>query len=134
LEIGTGSGYHTAVLAKIACHVWSVDRIPDLTATAAPRLAALGMTNVSLRVGDGALGWPEAAPFDAIIVAAASPVPPPALLTQLAHGGHLVIPLGSLDAQQLTVIQRISQGYRRRTIGGCRFVPFVSTELPASYQ
>lgn len=132
LEIGTGTGYQTAVLAKIAGHVWSIDRVAELSAEAAPRLAALGIRNITLRVGDGALGWPEAAPFDRIVIAAAAPAPPPLLLTQLAPGGRMIIPLGGPDSQELTVIERITDGFRSRSIGGCRFVPFVSSALGAS--
>ena len=86
LEIGTGTGYQTAVLAKIAGHVWSIERVADLTAEAEPRLTALGIHNVSLRGGDGALGWPEAAPFDTILIAAAAPAPPPRRRTRGSRG------------------------------------------------
>ena len=132
LEIGTGTGYQTAILAKIAGHVWSIDRVPELTAEAAPRLAALGIRNVTLRVGDGALGWPEEAPFDTILIGAAAPVPPPILLDQLATGGRMVLPLGGPEGQELTVVDRSQGGFRRLSIGACRFVPFVSPALHTS--
>jgi protein-L-isoaspartate(D-aspartate) O-methyltransferase len=132
LEIGTGTGYQTAILAKIAGHVWSIDRVAELTVEAAPRLAALGIRNVTLRVGDGALGWPEAAPFDTILIGAASPVPPPFLLDQLAPGGRMILPLGGPESQELTVVERSQGGFKRLSIGACRFVPFVSPALHTS--
>jgi protein-L-isoaspartate(D-aspartate) O-methyltransferase len=126
LEIGTGSGYQTAVLSKIARHVWSVERVPDLSAAAVARLAQLGIRNVSCIQGDGAVGYPGAAPFDAILVTAASPAVLPALQDQLAPGGRLVIPVGERALQDLVVVQRADHGLERRSIGACRFVPLVS--------
>jgi protein-L-isoaspartate(D-aspartate) O-methyltransferase len=128
LEIGTGSGYQTAILAKIARHVWSMERLVDLLATAADRLAELGISNVSLLQGDGALGHAPDAPFDAIMVTAAAPSPPPCLLEQLAQGGRLVIPIGDLAGQQLFVYQRAGDGFERRATTPCRFVPLVSPQ------
>jgi protein-L-isoaspartate(D-aspartate) O-methyltransferase len=128
LEIGTGSGYQTAILAKIARHVWSMERLADLLATAADRLAELGISNVSLLQGDGALGHAPDAPFDAIMVTAAAPSPPPCLLEQLAQGGRLVIPIGDLAQQRLFVFQRAGDGFERHATTPCRFVPLVSPQ------
>jgi protein-L-isoaspartate(D-aspartate) O-methyltransferase len=128
LEVGTGTGYHTAVIAKIAHHVWSVERIAELSYQAERRLRDLGIRNVTMIVGDGAAGHVEAAPYDAIIVAAAAPHSPQPLLDQLAVGGHLVIPLGDRALQVLYSVERTADGYRDRTSGSCRFVPLVSPE------
>jgi protein-L-isoaspartate(D-aspartate) O-methyltransferase len=128
LDVGTGSGYQTAVLAKLAKHVWSVERIASLSDDAGHRLRLLGCDNVTLIVGDGALGYPSAAPFDTIIVAAASPKPPTRLLDQLTVGGRLVIPIGDRALQDLTIIERTHGGYRTTYAGPCRFVPLVSAE------
>jgi protein-L-isoaspartate(D-aspartate) O-methyltransferase len=126
LEVGTGTGYHTAVLARIAEWVWSVERIEELSHQAEQRLTDLGIGNVTLLVGDGARGYPEAAPYDAIVVAAAAPEPPQPLLEQLALGGRLVIPIGDRAVQVLYSVERTSNGYRNHTSGSCRFVPLVS--------
>lgn len=128
LEVGTGTGYHTAVLASIARHVWSIERLEPLSREAAARLRRLGIENVTLIVGDGAKGYADAAPYDAIIVAAAAPAPPTPLLMQLAVGGRLVIPIGDLALQDLTVMRRTADGYTERRVGSCRFVPLVSSE------
>lgn len=128
LEIGTGTGYHTAVLATIARQVWSVERLTILSALAGRRLCSLGIDNVTLLVGDGARGHPSAGPYDAIVVAAAAPRAPKPLLEQLAPGGRLVIPVGDLALQELTVIHRTPEGMLERSVGSCRFVPLVSAE------
>lgn len=128
LEIGAGSGYHAAVLARLAAAVWTIDRLPDLARQARQRLAALGAANVTVLIGDGALGYPPAAPFDAILVAAAAPAPPAALLRQLAPGGRLVIPVGARDVQQLTVYERTARGTATQELCACCFVPLVSRE------
>ena len=127
LDIGTGSGYQTAILAELAARVISVEVHAELSAQAARVLADLGYSNVKLVVGDGTLGWPEEAPYRGILVAAATPVCPPALVEQLADGGILVIPIGGPDGQVLERIER--RGGRLRTIGltACRFVPLVKT-------
>ena len=121
LEIGTGCGYQTAVLAACAGWVWTIELEPELAARAARTLAELGAANVTARVGDGSLGWPEAAPFDAILVTAAPADVPPALLDQLAEGGRLVIPLGT-SRQDLWVFTREPDGIRRASIIPVRFV------------
>jgi protein-L-isoaspartate(D-aspartate) O-methyltransferase len=126
LEIGTGSGYQTAVLAHIAARVFTVERLPDLLVEAEERLRRLGLTNIETRLGDGALGWPERAPFDGILVAAAAPHVPPALLEQLAPEGRLVIPIGDAQEQELVVVRRSASGFDERRIGGVRFVPLIS--------
>jgi len=122
LEIGTGCGYQTAVLAACAAEVWSIEIDRELAERAARTLADLGIGNVRLRVGDGAFGWPEAAPFDAILVTAAPADLPPALPEQLAEGGRLVIPLGT-SSQELWVYTRGPEGVAREAIIPVRFVP-----------
>jgi protein-L-isoaspartate(D-aspartate) O-methyltransferase len=124
LEIGTGSGYQAAVLARIAGRVFSIEIDPALAASAAGTLARLGVGNVSVRAGDGFFGWPEEAPFDAIIVTAAAPEVPPALLAQLAEGGRLVLPLGDPSTfQRLTVITKKGGQSRAEAVLDVRFVP-----------
>jgi protein-L-isoaspartate(D-aspartate) O-methyltransferase len=126
LEVGGGSGYHAAVLGRIAGQVWSVERVPALAAAARQRLRALGLGNVHVLVGDGRHGYPAAAPFHAVLVAAATTDPPPALLQQLAPGGRLVIPLGPPDVQDLVVWERTPSGTTRRVLCPCCFVPLVA--------
>ena len=125
LEVGTGSGYSAAVLSLLADHVVSVERHQALSDAAARLLASLGIHNVELMVGDGSLGVPARAPFDAIAVHATAPAPPPALLDQLAEGGRLVIPIASGDADLLTVLRRQGGEVFSETIGPCRFVPLI---------
>jgi protein-L-isoaspartate(D-aspartate) O-methyltransferase len=122
LEVGTGCGYQTAVLAACAGEVWSVELEPELSARAARTLEALGCGNVHLRVADGSLGWPDAAPFDAIVVTAAPAAVPPALVEQLAPHGRLVIPIG-VTSQDLCVVTRAPDGIRRESVIPVRFVP-----------
>jgi protein-L-isoaspartate(D-aspartate) O-methyltransferase len=122
LEIGTGCGYQTAILAACAREVWTVELEAELSSRAASTLASLGIANVHLRVGDGSQGWPEAAPFDAIVVTAAPAQAPQPLLDQLAVGGRLVIPLGT-SAQELFVLTREAEGIRRDRVIPVRFVP-----------
>ena len=124
LEIGTGSGYQTAVLAQLAAKVYSIEIRPDLAASARERLAALGVSNVEIRAADGYRGWPEAAPFDGILVTAAPERIPPPLLDQLAVGGRMVIPVGGFY-QELKVIERTPTGLSERSVLPVRFVPFV---------
>ncbi len=128
LEVGTGTGYQTTILARLNRHVWSIERIAALSGEAALRLCELGIDNVTLLVGDGARGHPPAAPYDAILVTAAAPHPPAPLLEQLAEGGRLVIPIGDRDLQVLSVYHRTADGIHRTTAGSCRFVPLISTE------
>lgn len=125
LEIGTGCGYQAAVLAELAREVYTIEIVEPLAREAAARLTALGYRNVSARAGDGYRGWPEHAPFDAIIVTAAAPAVPPALIEQLKPGGRLVIPVGAQsEAQQLLVIEKSATGATAtRRILGVRFVP-----------
>ena len=126
LDVGTGSGYHAAVLARLAAHVWSIERHPALSEQAARNLAAAGVENVTLVVGDGARGLPESAPFDAINVAAAATGDVPhALEEQLALGGRLVIPREEGD-QRLVVLHRTERGVERMGLERVRFVPLVS--------
>ena len=125
LEIGTGSGYAAAVFARIAKHVWTIERLSDLADEASQRFITLGLDNITTVVGDGAVGLPEAAPFDAIIVAAAAPHTPPPLRDQLAVGGSLVVPVGDRAFQDLLVIRRTASGYTEHSAGACRFVPLV---------
>jgi protein-L-isoaspartate(D-aspartate) O-methyltransferase len=130
LEIGTGSGYQTAILAFLASggKVFTIERLPDLLVEAEERFRRLGLTNIETRLGDGATGWPEEAPFDGIIVAAAAPRIPEPLSAQLAPGGRLVIPVGDLASQQLVILERPTTGggLQQRHAGGVRFVPLIS--------
>lgn len=125
LEIGTGSGYQTALLALLASMVFSVERVPHLAQQAKGALAAAGIRNVTVLVGDGTLGWRPFAPYDAILVSAASPDVPAPLIEQLATGGRMVIPLGDRETQTLTLVERGEQGLRTSTIGDVRFVPLL---------
>jgi len=125
LDIGSGSGYHAAVLARLGAHVWSVERHPALSERALENLVAAEIYNVTLIVGDGTRGLPETAPFDAINVAAATPTVPPALEEQLAVGGRLVVPVEAGE-QRLYVIERTTKGLERRGLERVRFVPLVS--------
>lgn len=125
LEIGTGSGYGAAILSRLGGHVFSVEVIPELAQSAQETLASLGYTNVSVRCSDGSYGWPEEQPFDAIVVTAAPPCIPPALLKQLKVGGKLVIPVGEGEHQSLQIVQRTPQGFEEKTAFAVRFVPMV---------
>ncbi|MFN2229493.1 MAG: protein-L-isoaspartate(D-aspartate) O-methyltransferase [Anaerolineae bacterium] len=125
LEIGTGSGYQAAVLALIAGEVISVERLPRLAEEARRTLAELGYDNVRVVVGDGTQGWPEEAPYDAIMVTAASPEVPAPLLQQLADGGRLVAPVGPRHTQQLVRVRREGEEFRREDLLGVAFVPLI---------
>ncbi|HYU72181.1 MAG TPA: protein-L-isoaspartate(D-aspartate) O-methyltransferase [Ktedonobacteraceae bacterium] len=125
LEIGTGSGYQTAILARLAAHVYSIERYQQLAYQAAQRLLQLELRNVSLYVSDGSLGWPDAAPYDRILVTAAAPEIPTQLLDQLVTWGMLVIPVGSQERQDLLVVHRAPWGPEIRSLGSCVFVPLV---------
>ena len=125
LEIGTGSGYQTAILARLAGYVYSVERIQQLAYHAFKRLEKLGCANVSVLIGDGSLGWPQKAPYDRILVAAAAPHLPQHLYDQLGIWGQMVIPVGGQDRQELFVVQHTPWGPQQRSLGGCVFVPLV---------
>lgn len=125
LEIGTGSGYQTAVLAKLAAEVCSVERVKPLLDEAFERLAALGLRNVRLRHADGSVGWPERGPFDRILVAAAAPDVPHQLTDQLIEGGVVVIPTGNRDQQKLLTLTKRKGVLVPQVLCDCRFVPLV---------
>ncbi len=124
LEIGTGSGYQTAVLAEVADEVWTVELVEELSLRAQARLEALGYDNIHFRVGDGSAGWPEAAPFDGILVTAAPESVPAALEQELAPDGRMIVPVG-LGSQELVLIRRAGDSFRRQRLIGVRFVPLV---------
>lgn len=126
LEIGTGSGYQTAILAAVARHVFSVERLPELAASAQKTLVSLGIRNVTIRVFDGTYGWREHAPYDGVVVSAAAPEVPEPLLGQLTPTGRLVVPVGPAEGQRLLVVKRLPNG-RTRTedAGEVSFVPLV---------
>ncbi len=128
LEIGTGSGYQTAILAELAEHVFSIDRVAALASAARRLLESLNYYNVAVRVGDGTYGWREEAPFDAIIVTAGAPNIPRTFVEQLSIGGRLVIPVGSRHSQSLIKMNRLSDDpndVRKEDLGGCRFVDLI---------
>jgi protein-L-isoaspartate(D-aspartate) O-methyltransferase len=126
LEIGAGSGYAAAVMSRIARQVYAIERHEELTRLARERMARLGYDNVEIRTGDGTLGWPEAAPFDAILVAAGGPAVPQPLKQQLAIGGGLVIPVGQADQQRLLRVTRRSEdAFDEEDLGEVRFVPLI---------
>ncbi len=125
LEIGTGSGYQTALLSLLAASVFSVERIGTLAQTARAALDAAGARNISVFVGDGTLGWRPYAPYDAILVSAASPDVPQPLIDQLAPGGRMVIPIGDRHVQTLTVVRREGEQLSTTTAGDARFVPLL---------
>ena len=122
LKIGAGSGYQAAVISLLARNVIAVEAQPLLAASARKRLAGLGYLNVRVEVGDGSLGWPSAAPYDAILVTAAAPAVPPPLVEQLAEGGRLVIPVGSADQQELFRIVKRGGTTSQQSLHACRFV------------
>jgi protein-L-isoaspartate(D-aspartate) O-methyltransferase len=126
LEIGAGSGYQSAVLAKIARTVYAIERVPILANKAAERLSTLGFRNVSVKCDDGTLGWEVYAPFDAILVAAGGPLIPEPLIEQLRTGGRLVIPIGEdAKTQELVRVTRTEKGYTTEKFGLCAFVPLI---------
>lgn len=128
LDVGTGSGYHAAVLARLAAHVWTIERCPPLSVQAQDALAALGVTNVTCCIGDGTRGLVREAPFDAINVAAGTASVPAALEAQLAVGGRLVVPVGEAD-QHLMVVRRSERGLTRERHEPVRFVPLIGDEM-----
>ncbi|MBW1975555.1 MAG: protein-L-isoaspartate(D-aspartate) O-methyltransferase [Deltaproteobacteria bacterium] len=125
LELGTGSGYQTAILAELCDRVYTIERIPALLYRAKETLDKLGYKNIEYRVGDGTLGWPEEAPFDGIIVTAAAPKVPQPLVDQLAMGARFVIPVGDRITQDLLLIERVPEGIRKTSLGGVRFVDLI---------
>jgi protein-L-isoaspartate(D-aspartate) O-methyltransferase len=125
LEIGTGCGYQAAVLSRLAKEIFTVERRPKLALAALERLARLGYGNVHVHCGDGTLGLPEFAPFDAILVAAAAPAVPDPLLMRLGEGGRLILPVGDLEHQELQLIEKQGTAFLKSTLEGCRFVPLV---------
>ena len=128
LDVGTGSGYQAAVLAELAAEVFSIERIPELAERARQNLYAAGYANVEVRIGDGTLGLPDEAPYDAIAVAAAAPVVPPSLYEQLRIGGRLVLPVGERLGQRLELVVRSPEGPAVVKSVPCRFVPLVGAE------
>ena len=127
LEVGTGSGYQAALLAELARHVVSVERVPDLAEQACRRLHELGYENVEVHEVSDVLGWPEGSPYNAILVTAGAPRVPRPLLPQLAAGGRLVIPVGQRRAQQLLYVAKTPRGVTVRKLGECRFVPLIGS-------
>ena len=125
LEIGTGCGYQAAILSHLAKIVFTIESRSQLASSAAARLDRLGLENVHVHCGDGTLGLPELAPFDAILVAAAAPSVPEPLRAQLAEGGRLILPVGDADSQELLHIERHGNSFETRTLEACRFVPLI---------
>ena len=125
LEVGTGSGYQTAVLAEVARRVCSIERLPRLAERARALLEQLGYTNVWVRVGGGTLGWPDEAPFDRILVTAGAPAVPPPLFQQLVEGGRMVVPIGDAMNQALTLVEKVGGEMKTRECGECKFVKLV---------
>ena len=128
LEIGTGSGYQTAILAEMAKRVVSVERIPQLVESARQAIGKLGYTNIEIHIVEDALGWPAGAPYDAAIVTAGAPRVPDALVEQLTLGGRLVIPVGSRWEQELVKVTRKKRKNVIENLGGCRFVPLIAKD------
>jgi protein-L-isoaspartate(D-aspartate) O-methyltransferase len=128
LEIGTGSGYQTAVLSLMAARVYTVERLESLLRAAEQRLSRIGLTNIDYRLGDGSTGWEEEAPFDCIIVTAAAPEVPSSLVAQLADGGRMVIPVGAVGSQDLTLFRRKGDDLVKVHLCGCVFVKLIGRE------
>jgi protein-L-isoaspartate(D-aspartate) O-methyltransferase len=125
LEIGTGSGYQTAILAELSKRVYTIERIRPLMDRAKNLLIHLGYTNILFKAFDGTLGWKEYQPFDAIMVTAGAPKIPQPLMDQLADGGRLVVPVGDKFSQELIKVIKVKNGYREKNLGGCRFVDLI---------
>jgi len=125
LEIGTGSGYQTAILAELSEKVYTIERIRPLMEKARALLADLGYTNILFKAFDGTLGWKEHKPFDAIMVTAGAPKIPEPLIDQLDDGGRMVIPIGDRFSQELIKVTKVKDSYRERNLGGCRFVDLI---------
>jgi protein-L-isoaspartate(D-aspartate) O-methyltransferase len=127
LEVGTGSGYQTVLLGHLAARVFSIERVPELLDRARDVIEACGVRNVSLMLGDGTLGWRQHSPYDAILVSAAAPEVPRPLLEQLADGGRMIVPLGDMEEQMLSMVTRRGDMFERRDIAPVRFVPLWGT-------
>jgi protein-L-isoaspartate(D-aspartate) O-methyltransferase len=135
LEIGTGSGYQTALLAELAGKVYSIERHAPLAERARETLARLGYTAVEVVVGDGTEGWPAAAPFDAILVSAAAPKLPPPLVEQLAEGGRMIVPVGFAQGQDLELVRKTDGQPIITRLDACRFVPLIGREgFPSGWE
>jgi protein-L-isoaspartate(D-aspartate) O-methyltransferase len=129
LEVGAGSGYAAAIFSRLSGQVFAIERHASLTDAARARCRALGYDNIALKTGDGSTGWPEQAPFDAILVAAGVPKPPDTLKQQLKIGGRLIVPVGEADEQRLLRIRRTGEeGFQEDDLGGVRFVPLIGTQ------
>lgn len=128
LDVGAGSGYQTGILAALCGHVYAIERIESLTERAVDTLAKLNIDNVTLCTGDGSLGWPEEAPFDGIICGAGVPDVPKAWIDQLADGGRIVVPVGTGDFQEITVVDKHKGAVRRRQVCDVRFVRLIGKE------
>jgi len=128
LEVGTGSGYQTALLATLGARVYSIERLEELSERARATLAELGYADVHLRVGDGSAGWPEEAPFDVILVGAAAAAIPGALREQMTVGGRMLVPVGSGGGQRLILVRRVDEGWEQRVVDDARFVPLIAGE------
>jgi protein-L-isoaspartate(D-aspartate) O-methyltransferase len=125
LEIGTGSGYQTAILAELSSAVYTIERIRPLMENAQKLLGSLGYTNIHFKAFDGTLGWKDLEPFDAIMVTAGAPKTPEPLLQQLAEGGRMIVPVGNKFSQELIKVTRIKNNFREKNLGGCRFVDLI---------
>jgi protein-L-isoaspartate(D-aspartate) O-methyltransferase len=132
LEVGTGSGYVTALLSVLCAEVYSVERHAQLAVLAESALRRLGYGNVKIKVGDGSLGWAEYAPFDAILVSAAAADLPPALFGQLGEGGRMIVPVGPPSSQELQLIRKVDGLPVVKILEGCRFVPLVQSGAPSA--
>ena len=128
LEIGTGSGYQAALLAGLAGRVFTIERIESLARQARKVLDRLDIYNVNIRIGDGTLGWSRYEPYDAIVIAAAGPEPPPVLLQQLAPGGRMAVPLGDNEGAELVLIRKTTGGLEKQVVDPCRFVPLIGKD------
>ncbi len=128
LEVGTGTGYEAAVMSRIVREVYTIERFPSLAEAAKKIFDRLGYTNIHVVIGDGSRGYADAAPYDAIIVAAAAPRVPDALVEQLKDGGRAIVPVGEADLQQLRLISKNDGAIQRKTLDACRFVPLVGEE------
>lgn len=128
LEVGTGSGYQTAILLALGARVFTIERLPELSARASETLAEAGFPGARFRVGDGTLGWPEESPFDRVIVTAGAPAMPLSLVQQLAEGGMMAVPVGEAKEQELLLVSRQDGFVKKKRVCGCVFVKLVGAE------